>query len=88
MGARRSTLRVACTAVAVAVIGVLLAGNPATALTKLRLGKAQANQFAFIPAGVGVDTALDLLANSFIDMKLLPSKPDMSILFTEAFLPK
>jgi NitT/TauT family transport system substrate-binding protein len=32
--------------------------------------------------------ALDTLANSFIDLKLLPSKPDMSTLYTEAYLPK
>ena len=32
--------------------------------------------------------ALDVLAASFVAMKLLPSKPDMSKLLTEAFLPK
>jgi NitT/TauT family transport system substrate-binding protein len=32
--------------------------------------------------------ALDLLAASFVDMHLLPDKPDMSKLYTEAFLPK
>ena len=32
--------------------------------------------------------ALDTLASSFIDLKLLPSKPDMSTLYTEAYLPK
>jgi NitT/TauT family transport system substrate-binding protein len=32
--------------------------------------------------------ALDLLAASFVDMGLLPDKPDMSKLYTEAFLPK
>jgi NitT/TauT family transport system substrate-binding protein len=32
--------------------------------------------------------ALDVLASSFVDTKLLPSKPDMSQLFTEAYLPK
>jgi NitT/TauT family transport system substrate-binding protein len=31
--------------------------------------------------------ALDLLASSFVDMHLLPDKPDMSKLYTEAFLP-
>jgi NitT/TauT family transport system substrate-binding protein len=31
--------------------------------------------------------ALDVLAASFVEMKLLPSKPDMSRLVTEAFLP-
>ncbi len=32
--------------------------------------------------------ALDVLAQSFVDTKLLPSKPDMSALLTEAYLPK
>jgi NitT/TauT family transport system substrate-binding protein len=32
--------------------------------------------------------ALDVLANSFVDMHLLPEKPDMSRLYTDAFLPK
>ncbi len=32
--------------------------------------------------------ALDVLATSFVDTKTLPSKPDMSKLLTEAFLPK
>ncbi len=32
--------------------------------------------------------ALDTLADSFVDMKLLPSKPDMSQLYTEAYLSK
>jgi ABC-type nitrate/sulfonate/bicarbonate transport system substrate-binding protein len=32
--------------------------------------------------------ALDVLAASFVDIRLLPSKPDMSKLVTEAFLPK
>jgi NitT/TauT family transport system substrate-binding protein len=32
--------------------------------------------------------ALDVLANSFVDTKLLPTKPDMSTLLTEAYLPK
>jgi NitT/TauT family transport system substrate-binding protein len=32
--------------------------------------------------------ALDILADSFVDTKLLPSKPDMSQLYTEAYLTK
>ena len=32
--------------------------------------------------------ALDVLAGSFVDMGLLPEKPDMSKLYTEQFLPK
>jgi ABC-type nitrate/sulfonate/bicarbonate transport system substrate-binding protein len=31
--------------------------------------------------------ALDVLATSFLDTKALPSKPDMTTLYTEAFLP-
>lgn len=32
--------------------------------------------------------ALDVLAKSFVDLKTLPTEPDMSKLYTEAFLPK
>ena len=32
--------------------------------------------------------ALDVLATSFVETKLLPEKPDMSKLLTEAYLPK
>jgi NitT/TauT family transport system substrate-binding protein len=32
--------------------------------------------------------ALDLLADSFVAMKLLPAKPEMAALLTEAYLPK
>src|SRR6202046_4624054 len=32
--------------------------------------------------------ALDVLADAFVDTKLLPTKPDMSTLLTEAYLPK
>jgi ABC-type nitrate/sulfonate/bicarbonate transport system substrate-binding protein len=32
--------------------------------------------------------ALDVLSSSFVDMKLLPQKPDMSKILTEAYLPK
>jgi NitT/TauT family transport system substrate-binding protein len=32
--------------------------------------------------------ALEVLASSFVDMHLLPNKPDMSKLYTEAFLPR
>ena len=31
--------------------------------------------------------ALDVLATSFVEMKLLPAQPDMSKLLTEAYLP-
>ena len=45
----------ACTAAALA--GLILT-DAASAQTTLRLGKAQANQFAFIPADVGVETGI------------------------------
>ncbi len=32
--------------------------------------------------------ALDVLARSFVEMGSLPTKPDMSKLYTEAYLPK
>ena len=32
--------------------------------------------------------ALAVLSRSFVEMKTLPSEPDMSKLYTEAFLPK
>ena len=35
-----------------------------------------------------VGKALDVLGESFVELKLLPSKPDMSKLITEEFLPK
>jgi hypothetical protein len=31
--------------------------------------------------------ALDTLANSYVELKVLPTAPDMSKLYTEAFLP-
>ncbi len=41
-----------------AVLGLVLAGSAASAETTLRLGKAQPNQFAFIPADVGVEAGI------------------------------
>ena len=32
--------------------------------------------------------ALDTLAESFVELKVLPAKPDMTTLYTEALLPK
>jgi hypothetical protein len=32
--------------------------------------------------------ALKVLSRSFVEMKTLPDEPDMSKLYTEAFLPK
>ena len=45
------------TAGAIAV-ALIVAGGAASAQTTIRLGKAQANQFAFVPADVGVDTGI------------------------------
>src|SRR5580692_12505444 len=42
---------------AAALIGLILT-DAASAQTTLRLGKAQANQFAFIPADIGVETGI------------------------------
>src|ERR1700730_18761327 len=39
-------------------IALMIAGGAASAQTTLRLGKAQANQFACVPADVGVDTGI------------------------------
>ncbi len=66
MCAQRSTVRGACAiavaavaAVAVAAIaGLILAADTADAQTVVRVGKAQANQFGFVPADVGVDTGI------------------------------
>jgi NitT/TauT family transport system substrate-binding protein len=41
-----------------AVAGLMLAGSTASADTKLRVGKAQPNQFAFVPADIGVDSGI------------------------------
>jgi hypothetical protein len=32
--------------------------------------------------------ALDTLAKSYVELKVLPAEPDMTKLYTEAFLPK
>src|SRR5580658_4764701 len=57
MLAQRWTAGVAGT-IAVAAFAGLILTDPASAQTTLRLGKAQANQFAFIPADVGVETGI------------------------------
>src|ERR1700719_2938956 len=43
---------------AVMALAALIVTDAAWAQTTLRLGKAQANQFAFIPADVGVETGI------------------------------
>jgi ABC-type nitrate/sulfonate/bicarbonate transport system substrate-binding protein len=57
MLAQRSTMRMAGALAVAALAGVILA-DAALAATTLRLGKAQANQFAFVPADIGVDTGI------------------------------
>jgi ABC-type nitrate/sulfonate/bicarbonate transport system substrate-binding protein len=57
MFVRRLTVR-AVGAIALFAALVILAAGPASAQTTIRLGKAQANQFAFLPADVGVDTGI------------------------------
>jgi len=42
----------------------------------------------FNTTGLFEPKALDTLAASFVDTKILPAKPDMSKLYTEAYLPK
>jgi ABC-type nitrate/sulfonate/bicarbonate transport system substrate-binding protein len=44
--------------VAGAIVAVFIFSGTASAQTTLRLGKAQANQFAFVPGDVGVDTGI------------------------------
>jgi NitT/TauT family transport system substrate-binding protein len=39
-------------------VALIFAGGAASAQATIRLGKAQANQFAFVPADVGVDTGI------------------------------
>ena len=39
-------------------VALIFAGGAASAQTTIRLGKAQANQFAFVPADVGADTGI------------------------------
>jgi NitT/TauT family transport system substrate-binding protein len=57
IGMQRLT-RAACAMAALACAIVILAANSASAQTTLRLGKAQANQFAFIPADIGIDAGI------------------------------
>jgi NitT/TauT family transport system substrate-binding protein len=54
----RQTMRINTAAAAAALFGLMLAAGATRAETTLRLGKAQANQFAFVPADVGVDAGI------------------------------
>src|SRR5580692_10718203 len=51
-------VRMAWATAALALSVFVLGTNCAGAQTTLRLGKAQANQFAFIPADIGVETGI------------------------------
>ena len=51
-------MRISTTAAAAALLGLMLAAGVARAETTLRLGKAQPNQFAFVPADVGVEAGI------------------------------
>ena len=42
----------------------------------------------FSDTGTFDPAALETLKKSYVELKLLPSEPDMSKLYTEAFLPK
>ncbi len=57
MFAQRLVVRIAGTVAIVAVAALARSGD-AAAQTTLRLGKAQANQFAFLPADIGVETGI------------------------------
>ena len=57
MFAIRWVMRLGGACAAAALAGLILT-DAASAQTTLRLGKAQANQFAFIPADVGVETGI------------------------------
>jgi len=71
-------IAVAMVAITAALAGSILGSAAADAQTVIRVGKAQANQFGFVPADVGVDTGifkklgLDVTISSFAgDAKLL-----------------
>src|SRR5580704_2434358 len=51
-------VRAVCAVTALALAIFVLGADGAGAQTTLRLGKAQANQFAFIPADIGVDAGI------------------------------
>jgi NitT/TauT family transport system substrate-binding protein len=55
---RRSSMRVAGAAAAAAIVGTIFVADTACAQTTIRLGKAQANQFAFVAADIGVETGI------------------------------
>ena len=64
----------------------------AVAVLDLDRGIAQRSYDILIPMfsddGRFNDRALTVLGRSFVDLKYLPTEPDMSKLYTEEFLPK
>src|SRR4029077_8595203 len=55
---RGTSFLAAVGAILATAAGFALAADTASAQTGIRLGKAQANQFAFVPADVGVDAGI------------------------------
>jgi NitT/TauT family transport system substrate-binding protein len=68
---------------AVACILRKIGGDPAVAHRVYHIVQTEMS-----PTGRFEPQALDALAQSFVDTGVLPGKPDMSKLYTEAFLPK
>jgi len=58
MFVRRRTTRVISVLAVAAAANFMLAADPVSAQTAIRLGKAQANQFAFVPADVGINAGI------------------------------
>ncbi len=58
MFVKRLTARPIGAIAVIVAVGLVLGSGAASAQTSIRLGKAQANQFAFVPADVGIDTGI------------------------------
>lgn len=58
MFVKRLTARPIGAIAVIVAVGLVLGSGAASAQTSIRFGKAQANQFAFVPADVGVDTGI------------------------------
>lgn len=78
---------------AAALAGALCVAQ-AQAAQMLRVGKAVPEAFSFAPLDIGRrkggrfnPSGLAVLAKSFVELHTLPAEPDMSRLYTEAFLP-
>jgi ABC-type nitrate/sulfonate/bicarbonate transport system substrate-binding protein len=75
--AQRLAVRLGC-AVAVAILAAAAPLHSASAQTTLRLGKAQANQFAFLPADIGVETGI--FKRHGIDLDISTSAGDAKLI--------